>query len=469
MAEHQGEPIGHLAAGLAAHGFLAPELGAGQGQFVAGEGLLQQPLPFIQQLAGGLEGPFRRAGEVEHKGSRPQAGRMVHAHVVGEAMLLAHGHKQATRHADAQVAVQQPQGQALAMAQGHGGGPKHQHQLFGVLVAAGQALGAAGLLAGGRPGGVGQGGLGGPAPGAAVPGEQLLQVGGGLAGQHQHGPLAPQLAGLLAEAVPADRRQLGLHPEGIVAIGTVAIELLAQAVMGQLEGIFAVTLQGLQVELALQVDLVVQQPGLLHQGQQQGQQRFGIGRGALKADQQAVFGGLAAQASAQAFHLVGQGLAAVVAAAAAEQAGQQLVAAPLAPGVGAAAAPDPELGRHNLGARSPHHPQGAAPGQNGPGPGTGEGPRAGGRHGAAGQGAVAGGWVSGGRGAGVGGHGAHAGRARRQKARSGSSRGVSSRQSRWGSQWARASRGAWIGWCRPQRWLLPSRPATEPAASRPKR
>ena len=68
----------------------------------------------------------------------------------------------------------------------------------------------------------------------------------------------PQLAGLLAEAVPADRRQLGLHPEGIVAIGTVAIELLAQAVMGQLEGIFAVTLQGLQVELALQVDLVVQ-------------------------------------------------------------------------------------------------------------------------------------------------------------------------------------------------------------------
>ena len=181
--------------------------------------------------------------------------------------------------------MQQPQGQALAMAQGHGGGPEHQHQLFGVLLIAGQALAGAALLVGGRPGGVGQGGLGGPAPGAAFPGEQLLQVGGGLAGQHQHGPLAPQAGCLLAEAVPADRRQLGLDAEGIVAIGTVAIELLAQAVMGELKGIFAVTLEGLQVELALQVDLVVEQPGLLHQGQEQGQELVGVGRGALEADE----------------------------------------------------------------------------------------------------------------------------------------------------------------------------------------
>jgi hypothetical protein len=182
-----------------------------------------------------------------------------------------------------------------------------------------------------------------------------------------------ELGRLFDQAVPVDRCQFGLNAEGIVAVGAVAVELLAQAVMGQLEGIFAVALQGLQVELALQVDLIVEQPGLLYQGQEQGQQLAGVGRGALEADQQAVFGGFAAQARAQALHLVGQGVTAVVAAAAAEQARQQLVAAPLADRVGAAAAADPEFGRHDLRPRAPHHPEGAAAGQHGGGPGTSQG------------------------------------------------------------------------------------------------
>ena len=49
-----------------------------------------------------------------------------------------------------------------------------------------------------------------------------------------------------------------------MAVGPFAIEQSAQTVMGQLEGIFPLPSQGLQVELALQCDLVGLQSGPPH-------------------------------------------------------------------------------------------------------------------------------------------------------------------------------------------------------------
>ena len=62
------------------------------------------------------------------------AGGHVDAHVVGQPALLAHHHKQPTRHAHAEMGLEHPEGQGIRVAQGHGGAAEHHHQLFGVLL-----------------------------------------------------------------------------------------------------------------------------------------------------------------------------------------------------------------------------------------------------------------------------------------------------------------------------------------------
>ena len=80
--------IGHLAAGLAAHRFLAAEFGTGQADVRVAQGYGQQPFPFLPQPLAGLFSPFARGREMEHERSRTQSRWSVHADVIGEAMLL---------------------------------------------------------------------------------------------------------------------------------------------------------------------------------------------------------------------------------------------------------------------------------------------------------------------------------------------------------------------------------------------
>ena len=71
-----------------------------------------------------------------------QAGGHVDAHVVGQSALLAHHHKQSTRHAHAEMGLENPEGQRIGVAQGHGGAAEHHHQLFGVLLQRAKSSGA---------------------------------------------------------------------------------------------------------------------------------------------------------------------------------------------------------------------------------------------------------------------------------------------------------------------------------------
>ena len=59
-----------------------------------------------------------------------------------------------------------------------------------------------------------------------------------------------------------DRGQVRFHPQGVVAIGPLAVELMAQLVVGQLEGVLPLALQALQVEAPLEIELVAVEPGM---------------------------------------------------------------------------------------------------------------------------------------------------------------------------------------------------------------
>ena len=129
-----------------------------------------------------------------------------------------------------------------------------------------------------------------------------------------------------------------------MAVRPIAVEQDAQLVMGQLERVFLLALQRLQIELTLQIDLIVHQPGPPHHQQQQRQQGLGITAGALEADQGAVFRCFTAQPGAATLHQIGQGITAELAAAAAQHPGQQLGGTALAAWIAAAASPHPQLG-----------------------------------------------------------------------------------------------------------------------------
>ena len=237
--------------------------------------------------------------------------------------------------------------------------------------------------------------------------------------------------------VPLQFSQLLLHPQGVVAVGAAAEQLPAQLVVGQLEGILALAQQVLQVEVPLQLKLVLAQPGIPRHRHQKGQQLLCITAGTFEAQHQAVFAGFTAQGRAAALHQIGQGFGAVVTTAPGHQPSQQLGSSPLPRLISAAAAPNPEPAGHNFRAGPTLPDQGQPPRELRPLP--------------AGQ-------LTG-----------HAGTASSTQARLGSSRGTTWPSRSWLLQLSISARGRARAWCRPQSRLLPIRPASPPAASRPKR
>ena len=57
-----------------------------------------------------------------------------------------------------------------------------------------------------------------------------------------------------------------------MAVGALAVELLPQEVVGQLERVLPLSLQTLQIELALQIQLLRPEMGFTHHRQEQWQQ-----------------------------------------------------------------------------------------------------------------------------------------------------------------------------------------------------
>ena len=127
--------------------------------------------------------------------------------------------------------------------------------------------------------------------------------------------------------------------------------------MGDLEWVFLLPLQRLQIELALERDLILDQPRGCHHLQDQWQQQSGVITGAFEADQGAVLGCFAAQSRPPSLHEISQSVTTETAAATAEHPGQQLRNTTLANGVGATSASDPELGREDRRPRPLDQPQ----------------------------------------------------------------------------------------------------------------
>ena len=143
---------------------------------------------------------------------------------------------------------------------------------------------------------------------------------------------------------PLCGHEIRLHTEGIVAVGAVPVELGEQLVMGQLIGILPLSLQGLEVELPFDRQLLRRQNRTAHHGEQQGQQVRGISGGALEAQHQGILMGFGPQAGTGAFHQIGEGLGIKLAAASGQAAGQELMGATTGAGIGAAATGDRQPG-----------------------------------------------------------------------------------------------------------------------------
>ena len=429
VTEHQGLTIRQLAAGLAPHRVLPAELGPGQIQLLLAQGVLEQPLPFVQHAGAGLLGPLSRGREVPHEGRCSAAGRHVHPHVVGQTPLFTQQHEQPAGHPQPQMGLQHAQGQGVPMAQGHGGATQHQHKLFGVLVLHTQALarlGTRALLPAGCAGAQGlrlQAGFQGRQGG-------LLQI----AAEHQQGSFPSQAFHQGLELGGLQALKVVLHAEGIVAIGPLAIELLAQAVVGQLKGILLLALQVLQVQVPLQVHLGRLQGGGAGHERQQRQEIGGIVAGALQADHQGVLAGFRPQGCPPPLHQLRQAVRIQRPGPAGHRAGQQLHGAALPLGVLAAAAADPQPGGQQAGPSPLQHHQGQAPWQGGSSPGAG-----------------------------------HAGTASSTQARSGASHGPHWRCRSSLCHCSRTCRGSsrLHGCC--HSWLLARAAATPPADSRAKR
>ena len=176
--------------------------------------------------------------------------------------------------------------------------PQHQHHLLGVLLHRHQLRPAAAGRAGAghrRKGGPGVGCLA-----LVCHFQQIPHRLGRLARHHQHGPLRAEPGGGLHQPGPLHGSELVVHPQWVVAVAALAIELAAQQIVGLLERIFLLAGEGLQVELPLKAELIRRQPGAAHHRVQQRQHGGGISCGALEADHQSVFAGLTAQLIAKA-------------------------------------------------------------------------------------------------------------------------------------------------------------------------
>ena len=135
-----------------------------------------------------------------------------------------------------------------------------------------------------------------------------------------------------------------------------------------MEGILPLPLQGLQGERCLQRHLFGCEVGCCDHPAQQRQQLLGILQRAAKTDQQAVFIGFAAESSTSALHQVGHLQMVERTASPTENCRQQLMAAPLAGGIGSTSPGQQQLGGHHTRGRHPlqqdlrHGHQPAAPG-----------------------------------------------------------------------------------------------------------
>ena len=95
-----------------------------------------------------------------------------------------------------------------------------------------------------------------------------------------------------------------------------------------MEGIFPLTLQGLNRERAFQHHLIGVKVGGLHHLRQQGQQMFGIFNRAAQAQDQSVLLGVAAKSGPASLHEVGQLQVVVRSATPTEQGRQQIMGTP---------------------------------------------------------------------------------------------------------------------------------------------
>ena len=134
-----------------------------------------------------------------------------------------------------------------------------------------------------------------------------------------------------------------------MAIGAHAVGQLAPTIKSQMEGIFSLTLQRLQTQLPLQVHLISLQMRFMNHRAQEGKQLRTIEISAFHADQQAIFIGVAAQASTTPLHEIGH-LHGIEGATPASQHGcQQLMRSPLANRISRASTTDPQFGGQHPG------------------------------------------------------------------------------------------------------------------------
>ena len=106
-----------------------------------------------------------------------------------------------------------------------------------------------------------------------------------------------------------------------MAVGAIAKHQLPQTVLGAAEGVFFQALQGLKVEVPLELDLVIAGSGLLHHFEQLRQQDMAIATDTFQHDLQMVIASFTTQAGPLVFDPLGKGARIVAAAAAGERTG----------------------------------------------------------------------------------------------------------------------------------------------------
>ena len=106
-----------------------------------------------------------------------------------------------------------------------------------------------------------------------------------------------------------------------MAVGAIAKHQLAQTILGAAEGVFLQALQGLQVEVPLELDLLAAGSGLLHHLEQLRQQHMAIAAHPFQHDLQMVIASFTTEAGPLVFNPLGKGARIVVAAAAGERPG----------------------------------------------------------------------------------------------------------------------------------------------------
>ena len=188
--------------------------------------------------------------------------------------------EQAAAHAHPQVHLQQPQGQGIAVVDRQCSKAEHQHGLLGLHRDA-----APGLVWLGQQRGECMGWL---LPALEAPMDLGLQSAVGGAMNHHHRIAAGQLLCPLLQHRRLQVLQLVEATQRVMAVAATAVEQLAQPLMGQVERVLLQPLQGLQVQITLQLNLTVIQQRVLHHLQQERQEAGGIAANAFERQHQPV-------------------------------------------------------------------------------------------------------------------------------------------------------------------------------------